>query len=266
MEHFNSQILFDNIEFLIKSESRKIGEVESAAGVSAGYISRTSKDGGSKPGIDFIMNIAKVLHVSIDTLLKVEIASLTPTEKYLLAFLTKLENDTAHDLLTWEMENAKILNNLEPDMNGNTDHPLFEYRTISIEGETGYPGEIKAVVFQSHTFGNNTAIHGNCYNLRLKNESHLYIMNISKGTYQLDDKDAFAKELWMTIPGKRPQFLCSNFKNQKLGDTIDTLYTVVAEDTKNPKVKSDVKYIIDSFMKNDNENDPPTGFDEEIPF
>lgn len=67
-EQFNAEVLFDNIDFLIKSENRKIGEVESKAGVSAGYISRTSKDGGSRPGIDFIMNIAKVLHVSIDTL------------------------------------------------------------------------------------------------------------------------------------------------------------------------------------------------------
>lgn len=119
-EQFNPKVLFDNVDFLIKSENRKIGEVESDAGVSAGYISRTSKDGGSRPGIDFIMNIAKVLHVSIDTLLKVDISSLTPTERYLISFLKKLEHDTVHDLLAWERVSAESLNNMETDQNGIT--------------------------------------------------------------------------------------------------------------------------------------------------
>lgn len=35
-EQFNPKVLFDNVDFLIKSENRKIGEVESDAGVSAG--------------------------------------------------------------------------------------------------------------------------------------------------------------------------------------------------------------------------------------
>lgn len=124
-EQFNAEVLFDNIDFLIKSENRKIGEVESEAGVSAGYISRTSKDGGSRPGIDFIMNIAKVLHVSIDTLLKVDISSLTPTERYLISFLEKLEHDTVHDLLDWERVSAESLNNIETDQNGIANHPCL---------------------------------------------------------------------------------------------------------------------------------------------
>ena len=146
-EQFNPKILFDNIDFLIKSENRKIGEVESEAGVSAGYISRTSKDGGSRPGIDFIMNIAKVLHVSIDTLLKVDISSLTPTERYLISFLEKLETD----------------------QNGITNHPLFDFHRFYEEGESEYPEEVSRVVFVSNSFGVHTSIHGDCFELKLKN-------------------------------------------------------------------------------------------------
>lgn len=104
MEKFNSKLLFDNIEYLIRTQDRKIGEVEAEAGVSAGYISRTNKESGGKPGIDFIMNISEVLHVSIDTLLKVNISSLTPTESYIVSFLEKMTKDTIKDLLAWEFE------------------------------------------------------------------------------------------------------------------------------------------------------------------
>lgn len=42
--NFNPRTLFENIEFLLKTQGRKIGEVENAVGVSAGYISRNSKE------------------------------------------------------------------------------------------------------------------------------------------------------------------------------------------------------------------------------
>ena len=48
---FNKQLMLDNISFLLKESEKKIGELESEAGVSAGYISRISKEGNTKPGI-----------------------------------------------------------------------------------------------------------------------------------------------------------------------------------------------------------------------
>ena len=265
-EQFNPKVLFDNVDFLIKSENRKIGEVESDAGVSAGYISRTSKDGGSRPGIDFIMNIAKVLHVSIDTLLKVDISSLTPTERYLISFLKKLEHDTVHDLLAWERVSAESLNNMETDQNGITNHPLFDFHRFYEEGESEYPEEVSRVVFVSNSFGVHTSIHGDCFELRLKNGAYLHLMNISKSEYRTNDSEVFAKEIWMSIPGQEPQYLCSDHGDSKLAEFINNLYAAVAENTKHPKVKQEFRYIIDSFMKGENEDDPPQQFDEEIPF
>ena len=49
---------------------KKIGELEGEAGVSAGYISRISKYGNTKPGIEFIMKVADSFNVCLDTLLK----------------------------------------------------------------------------------------------------------------------------------------------------------------------------------------------------
>lgn len=265
-EQFNPKVLFDNIDFLIKSESRKIGEVETEAGVSAGYISRTSKDGGSRPGIDFIMNIAEVLHISIDTLLKVDISSLTTTERYLISFLEKLEHDTVRDILDWDRVTAESLNNMEMDQNGIINHPLFDFHRFYEEGEGEYPEEVSRVVFVSNSFDVHTLIHDDCFELRLKNGAYLHLMNISKSVYRINDSNAFAKEVWMSIPSQEPQYLCSDYGDSKLADFIDNLYAAVAENTKHPKVKQEFRYIIDSFMKGENEDDPPHQFDEEIPF
>ncbi len=266
MDGVNQQLLFKNIEFLIKEQNKKVGEVETEAGVSAGYISRATRGGGSKPGIDFVVNVAHILQVGVDTLLNVDMADLTPTEKYLLSFLEKLKNDTNQDLLDWERETSESLNNLEADQYGNTGHPLFNERTFYEETDAEYPNQVTRVVFASHTFDVHTAIHGDCFTLKMKNQSHLYVMNISKSVYRMRDDDAFAKEIWMCTEGNSPQFLCSNYNDSQLSTAVDTLYAAILENTKHPKVKQSVKYIIDAYMKGDNEDDPKPDFDEEIPF
>lgn len=88
-DKFNKQVLFDNIAFLVKERGLKIGELETGAGVSPGYISRASKEGGPTPGIEFIANIARELQVSIDTLISAHMAEMTPTERYIISFLEK---------------------------------------------------------------------------------------------------------------------------------------------------------------------------------
>ena len=149
---FNIQIMLDNIYFLLEKSGKKIGELEGEAGVSAGYISRISKDGNTKPGIEFIMKVADSFNVCLDTLLKVELAKMTPTERYLAFFFEKLIKDTLEDKLDWDKESADQLNRLESDINGYSDHPLFNYETFFEEDENGYPLEVSRVVFNSHSY------------------------------------------------------------------------------------------------------------------
>lgn len=258
---FNKQLMLDNISYLLKETGKKIGELETDSGVSPGYISRISKEGNTKPGIDFIMNVADSLNVSINTLLNVDLTEMTPNEKYLLSFLEKLNNDSIDDKLDWNSESADQLNRAETDRNGNTDHPLLSLETFYEEGETEYPEEVTRVVFVSKSFDCKTSIHGDCFNLRLKNGSILYIMNLSKSVYRTNDPDAFAKEIWMYTPGNGSSFLCSNNVISPLADLVDELYTTVSERMKHPRIKRELQYVIDAFMKDDVSDD-----DDSIPF
>lgn len=258
-EGFNKKLMLDNISFMLKELGKKIGELESEAGVSPGYISRTSKDNNAKPGIDFIIKVAESLNTSVDTLVSVDLASLTPTERYLLAFLEKLKSDTTKDKLDWERESADSLNGQEPDINGYVPHPLFSYETFYEEGEEDYPNKVSKVVFISQSYGCHTYINGDCFKLSLKNGAALYLLSISKSVYYRNDPDAFAKELWMYKPQVGAQFLCCNRYASPLAAAVNDLYFIVKEFMKHPKIKNDLRFVIDAFMQDDLGNSVDNG-------
>lgn len=255
-KEFNKEILFDNISFLIKKLGKKIGEVETEVGVSPGYISRTSKDGGAKPGIDFIVKICGILNVSIDTLISTDLSSLTPTEQYLISFFEKLKSDTLNDDINWNVETAENLS-ITTDVCGNSlDNPLLEYREFYDDVDRLY-GSCQ-VVFHSATCGDDAIINGDCYNLRLKNGVMLYIMNASKRAEQ----SVCAKEIWMFAPSSSVQFLCSTISNFALSDLIEDLYSTIQESMKHPKINNTLKNAIDAYMNNDITDD----FIDDLPF
>lgn len=261
-KEFNKKLMLDNIAVLLSESGIKVGELENEAGVSAGYISRLTKDGAGKPGIEFIMNAAEALKVSIDTLLYIDLAGLTPTERYLISFLEKLKRDTAEDKLEWIRSSADSLNRMECDINGYVEHPLFSYETFMEESEGDYPNEVSRVVFTSHAFDVHTYIIGDCFSLRLKNGAMLYLMDISKSVHRVNDHNAYAKEVWMYKPQVGGQYMCSNRDNTPLSALVDDLYAVVKEFSKHPKIKKGLQEAIDAFMRDDLEDD----YEGELPF
>lgn len=125
--------------------------------------------------MEFIVSAAKLLKVSIDTLITVDLTGLTPTEQYIVEFFDKLEADTLQDKLDWNIESAFNLNRIDTDIDGfeiygQRNHPLFTEETFYEETDFEYPQEVTRVVFNSKAFGPHTHIAGDCFNLRLKTE------------------------------------------------------------------------------------------------
>ena len=266
---FNKNLLLDNILYLVKEKNLKIGEVEVQAGVSPGYISR-NRDGNTKPSIEFIVNISSILNVSIDALTRVDFSAMTPTEKYLVSFIEKLIRDTTDDKLSWDVETKKYLNELETDNNGDVYHSLFQATEFSAHNGDYYPAPFCSTVFPSHSFEMNTTIHGDCFNLRLKNNTYLYLMNVEELKQDENDVTQIATEIWMFSSNTGRQFLCSNRIHTELSCLVDLLYTSVQESSKHPIVKKEVKTVIDAFMKDDIYDDPspfgPFMVDDDVPF
>ena len=270
MREFNKERFFSNVSYMLEQLGMKIGEFEAAAGVHAGYISRTVKDEKSKPGIDFVVKAAQVLQTSMDGLLTVDLSELTATEKYLQNFLEKAKQDTIDGKLDWNRETAHSLGQLKVGNNGSVDHPLFKHLTVREENECDDVEEVTGIVMVSHAFEEHTRINGDCFNLRLKNGVIFYLMNICKSVCSVADQEAYGKEVWMFQPDELPQFLCSSFKGDPLSASVELLYTTLVESFKHPHLKKGIQSAIDAFMNDDLEDDAPdfqSMFDdEEIPF
>lgn len=251
---FDKDILFGNIAYLLKEREKKIGELESDAGVSPGYISRTSKEENTRPGIDFIVKVAEVFEVSMDTLLRVKLYEISSTEKYILSFLEKLNQDTIQEELDWKREIPDSLNHQDDDILDKPIHPLFEYKEYFQENGSEYPDLVKRYVFMSREFGTNTWIEDDCFNLKINHGVTVYVMNLSKMTYKYGDKNNKGKEVWL-YSGGTPEYLCGNSSDNELGFLVDNLYSSIAEYSKHPKIDERFRKAIDSFMNGGDDKD-----------
>lgn len=249
-KEFDKRILMNNINFLIDKNNIKIGELENNIGVSTGYISRLSKEDGTKPGIDFIVNIARELKMSLDTLLYIDLSKATPTEIYLSKFLEKLIKDTANDKLEWSVEKKEVLDNIITDFNGNIDHILFEQ------------DDFGKIYFPSHLFGYNTLIKDNCYNLRLKNGNRIFLMNIDEITNQ--SKTPII-EIWAES-FNHIRYICNNIDKSVLSEYVEPLYNNITESLTHPKIDESLRRSIDAFMEDDLEDDIVEYDNNRIPF
>ena len=103
MDEFNRQKLMENVNELIKEKGLKVGEVESAIGVSTGYISRlTKKETDTAPSADIVWKLAKYLGVSTDMLIEGDFSKATHNLQYMRNFVLKLKAMTDLNKLEWD--------------------------------------------------------------------------------------------------------------------------------------------------------------------
>lgn len=255
--NFNKSLCFSNIRELLKENPEvKIGQIEKEAGIRLGYMARLEKgDNPAEPSIEFIVTAAKLLNVTVDTLLYKDLANLSPTERYLVNFIEKLKIDTNDNKLNWKVETPFELTRNFIDINGNSLHPLFSLQTFYRKTEIEYPEEVTENVYVSKTFGPNTWINGDCFNLRLKNGATIYLMDIVKDVHRVNDKSAYVKEAIMYVPNGKTQVLATTRDEYPIGTLLEELHSIVKEYMKHPPVNNDVMYAIDAFMNNDLSDD-----------
>ena len=140
---------------------------------------------------------------------------------------------------------------------------MFAEQTFYEETECEYPEEVTRIVFNSKTFGPHTCISGDCFNLRLKNGTTLYLMDIEKSVHRTGDTSAYAKEAWMYMPYKWCQLLVGTQDNTPVAPLLERLFTTVKEHMEHPKINNEVMLAIDSFMDDDLSDDID---DDSIPF
>jgi len=256
MKEFNKRLCLSNIYYLAKKKNVKIGDLENAAGVSAGYISRLNKaDTKTSPSIEMLVAVADMLGVSLDALLHHDFEVLTPGEKYMVDFISKLIEKTSDNIEIWQRETYAKLKRVRADDNGNPNHPLFSWQSKLVPGMGGYPEEQSFVGYCSlFREEESVSVCDDGYILPF-GDQFLYLMKVIVPT-EMDDKGNDAEyeyELYMEDRRWNVSIVCHSTweeespYNQPLAD----LYAAAADSSKHPILTANVRSAIDSYMNID---------------
>lgn len=248
-KNFDKKQCFANIRFLLeKNPSVKIGQIEKEAGLRLGYMARLEKpDNTAEPSVEFIVSAAKLLNVSLDSLMLVDITALSSTEEYLRSFLEKLQKDTQKDTISWEKESASYLNDSLKHIATRPDevHDLF---TTSQEQVTDGLGRIGyELYFASNAFGLNTSFTGDCFNCEIATGTKVYLLNVRDSIIPVNS----SIEIWMSSKNGGSQFLIRDQEGSPLASLVKSLYALAQEQDRHPKIKDTLRAAIDEYLKND---------------
>ncbi len=131
---FDRQQLIENVNNLIQQKNLKVGDIENAIGISAGYISRLSKEGSkSIPATDVVWKLAHYLGVSTDALISGDFSKGTDNISVLRRFIKKLLVQTEEGSAEWEPVTTRYVNAV---LKG--EEPLF-FLVKERAGDSGVP-------------------------------------------------------------------------------------------------------------------------------
>lgn len=251
MGAFDRKRLLSNIALLTKEKNIRVGDLESAAGVSPGYFSRLNKgDSTAVPNIEVLDAVCDKIGVTLDSLLKVDYAAPIPSERYLIDFIDKLISKTTEFELQWECEPVSRMTAAGMDKNGKACHPLFETRTINHGTDfNGYPEMEDCAVYNSlfHE-GEFIGLLGPAYHVDFDHNSVLWLVDAGVE----DDDGVPDDEIEFYMQQGRQVFpICHSVSNgpSVFNEILFSLYNAAAESSKRPKINPEVKSAIDCFME-----------------
>ena len=256
MDSFDKKRCLDNIYFLAKQKGKKIGELEELAGVSTGYLSRANKeDSTSKLTIDLIAAIAQTLEMSIDRLVRYDLAALSPNERKVIDFIEKLDKDTEKGEIDWEKNPPVSPAGIDCYGDGTTSECLF----LCENGEPYY---------HSYFFpGHNTQQTGDFFTYYIANSIRVIFTKVKHDEAQREDY-----ELYFLVEGdynnpSSVEPVCGTCPaRETLFDAaLKHLYETVDDSCRNVKLSPVVRNVIYRFMRGPSDS-ALSSSDGELPF
>ena len=246
MVTFNKALFLSNVAFLAKKKGIKIGELETTADVSIGYLSRLRNE-KSIPSITVVSSIADQLGVPIDAIISIDFEATTENDLYMMQFVETLSNNTRKGALKWNIETSVYLNSFEFDGSYNPHHPLFEVGPDSnMDPELYY-------VSRFH-LGTPLEFSGNSFNAMIADQTFIYLMNVKRARSRINPSSDY--ELYLVKyenQKKNVSPLCcgrrdDTFLENSLFPYLENLYRAINDARQQVKLSDDIKNILDSYM------------------
>ena len=228
--------VINNIYYLAKVNKVKIGDLENAAEVSAGYLSKLLKeDVDTIPGTEILFNISNMLNVSLDNLLRIDYNSVDPTEKYLSDFLDKVIEKTLNGRIDWKYESPTLVSQ------STHQHPLYRY---DYDDSCYQPSLVYDSKFWYYKEDCDATPVDNFFSFK-NNETTYYIVQVD---ISIKEKTFRGYEFYAYTNNETKKICCSSERNDLIHSHLKNLYAVVKDYLSKPKIDEDIKNAIDSFL------------------
>lgn len=230
--------ILQNIRTVMKIKNIKVGQIEKEAGCTTGYMSRLEKKGSATPpSLEFIATAAEILGISMDLLVRSNIDEISPTDMYMVEFITELTRRTKTQELSWKR--------YDPEYNPQENPFVVQvYGHDPVDNSPEVTGtKYKSLFFDEAEFGTN----GDGYWTQLADEdSRIYILPV---TISLNGVRGIVTEVYLTYEDNQIKPLFNTYECCKvLSDAETLLHTAICESIKNIQLDDKTKSIIDQFM------------------
>ncbi|MEA4972339.1 MAG: XRE family transcriptional regulator [Candidatus Metalachnospira sp.] len=100
---FDNTTLINNINYLAKKNGLRFGDLENMLNLSAGYISRTTKENSKKKlSINVVWKIAQLFEVDLKSLIETDLEIPNSNTEMAIRFVDKLRQQTEENTIEWE--------------------------------------------------------------------------------------------------------------------------------------------------------------------
>lgn len=246
MNKFDRILVFQNIKYLIAQAGDKIGDVEKAAGVSQGYLSRLAKtdESISMPIMDLLLWSAEKYRISVDTLLNINLQGMTPNELLLRKMLEKMIHDTQANLLSWTMEAKNLLENFHEQF----EHPLMNY----------FMTDFGKDIYSYHSEFNPENNIGDFSTYANMGDQLVYIIQVEHGAYGETKKKGF--EIYFSDLNKsNVEKLVCLWPEHPLFTLVGKCFDEAIRSSRQIRMTPHVRTLIENYLK-------PAEPDDDLPF
>lgn len=234
---FEKDLFARNIQYLAAKQGKKIGELEKAAEVSPGYISRMLKENGknSAPIVELMLAASKEFGVSVDDLLLRRMDAVHPSEMYLKAFFGKLKDDTLAGKISWTIETRETLLYRA----GKFPHPRIEYVGAAFPGEPEYG--------YSSPFGTKHPL-GDCSARTCLGGKLLYIVQV-EAEYDTGEKtEGLEVYFASSVEDQSVENIACVWSGDSLFETVSDMLVLAEETNSRINLSPSVRTTIDRYM------------------
>lgn len=259
--NYEKNRFINNIYALAKRRKLKIGELESACGVSIGYFARLRQGGeNASPNAELLTAFANRLSVSLDALLCFDFTQLTESEQKLLNYMEKLRFETDKRKLAWRRDPAGSGNPVPLNPDGTPAHPLFKNKEALLSAEEIAEDDLPESVTLSETVYRSvfrpemdSLLPLEIYRCSFPGKKMLYLVAVADpGPVVPGHVNWTELELVMTVPGYSEPlpFAHTDHENPScLDKALISLFNTVKDVIDLPALVPEAEAIIDDYLK-----------------